>query len=302
MNQTPQGVPSAVKWPRISIVTPSLNQSVFLRHAMQSVLGQGYPELEYVVIDGGSTDGSLEIIREHADRLAYWVSKPDGGQYEAINEGFSHTSGDIMAWLNADDMYLPWAFSLVAELFSRFPEIEWLTSLFPLVWDRNGLAVRCKQLDGFNRQEFLRGAYLMGPGWYAKHFLQQEATFWRRSLWQRAGAGLDPSLTLAGDFELWARFFEQSEVYGVEAPIAGFRLHGDQKSVRNLKGYIEEAVATLVRYGGRAPKRLESYVRVRIVSRVPGPLRRLAVRAGLWTPYRSCCNRGLEKGWVLTES
>jgi glycosyltransferase involved in cell wall biosynthesis len=302
MNQTPQEAMSAAKEPRISIVTPSLNQGTFLRRAMKSVLDQGYPDLEYVIIDGGSTDDSLEVIREHADRLTYWVSRPDGGQYEAINEGFAHTSGDIMAWLNADDMYLPWTFSLVAELFARFPEIEWLTSLFPLIWDRDDRAVSCQQLDGFNRHEFLCGAYLMGPGWYAKYFLQQEATFWRRSLWQRAGGGLDPSVALAGDFELWARFFEHAAAYGVEAPLAGFRLHGDQKSVRDRKGYIEEALATLVRYGGRVPARLESYVRVRLVSRIPGRLRPFAFRAGLLKPYRICRFKGLEKGWIVIET
>ena len=114
-----------------------------------------------------------------------------------------------MLWLNADDMYLPWALLLVADSFSRFQGIvSWLTPLFPLVWDRNGLASRCKQLDSFRRHQFLRGAYLMGPGWHAKHLLQQEPAFWRRNLWQRAGAALDPSLALAGDFGLWARFFQ----------------------------------------------------------------------------------------------
>src|SRR3954464_13703841 len=94
--------------PRISIVTPSFNQARFLPETIRSVLGQNYPDLEYVVIDGGSTDGSAEVIRRHEDRLAQWVSEKDAGQYDAINKGFARTSGEIMGWLNSDDLYTPW--------------------------------------------------------------------------------------------------------------------------------------------------------------------------------------------------
>ena len=110
--------------PRISVVTPSFNQSAFLEETLRSVLDQGYPNLEYIVIDGGSTDASADIIRKHAGRITCWVSEKDQGQYDAINKGFARSTGEIMAWLNSDDKYLPWTFSVVGEIFASRPEVE----------------------------------------------------------------------------------------------------------------------------------------------------------------------------------
>src|SRR3954447_3859663 len=129
--------------PKISVVTPSFNQAEYLEETLRSVLDQEYTNLEYIVIDGGSTDGSVDIIRRYEDRLAYWVSEPDQGQYDALNKGFARTTGEIMAWLNSDDKYLDWTFSSVAEAMSKLPEIEWLTSQFQFFWDQKGRAMRC---------------------------------------------------------------------------------------------------------------------------------------------------------------
>ena len=159
--------------PTISIVTPSFNQRVFLPAAMSSILGQEYPALEYVVIDGGSTDGSVDVIRSEAGRLAYWCSEPDGGQYKGINKGFARTRGDIMAWLNADDMYTPWALSVVGEVFAQLPEVQWLTTACPLSLDARGRVVACHPSDGYSRRTFMKGENLPGGSWRAKGFIQQ---------------------------------------------------------------------------------------------------------------------------------
>jgi GT2 family glycosyltransferase len=237
-----------------SIVTPSFDQAPFLEQAIASVLDQRHPALEYVIMDGGSTDGSVAIIERHATQLAHWSSAPDGGHYAAVNAGFARTSGEIMAWLNADDLYLPWTFSVVAEVFEQFPEIEWVTTRWPLRWDRRGRAVRCAARAGYSREAFFRGAYLPGEG---RDVIQQESTFWRRSLWERAGGMLDTSFPLGGDFELWARFFKLADLHAIDTPLGGFRVHGAQRSVRQLEEYESDVRRALRLHGGREPGALD---------------------------------------------
>ncbi|HZJ16872.1 MAG TPA: glycosyltransferase family 2 protein [Chthoniobacteraceae bacterium] len=231
------------------MVTPSFNQAPFLEAAIRSVFDQDYPALEYVVMDGGSTDGSIEIIRRHETRLT-WTSGHDRGQYAAVADGFTRTRGEILGWLNSDDAYTPWAFSVVAEIFAQFPEIEWLTTTRPLFWDARGRVVRCEAIDGFSQSGFFAGEHLPDSSSFGLGCIQQESTFWRRSLWERAG-GFDPDFPLAGDFALWARLFEHAELFAVNVPLAGFRAHGTQKTGADFSRYVEEAERALQKYGGR---------------------------------------------------
>lgn len=239
--------------PAISIVTPCLNQASYVDQTIESIHGQNYPHLEHVVMDGGSTDGSLEIIKSHEDRLD-WVSRPDGGQYQAISEGFARTSGEIMGWLNSDDIYLPGALRAVGEIFRDFPDVEWLTTRFPMAINGDGAPIKMACLPGFSRMQFMRGDHLPAAGWAALGFVQQESTFWRRSLWNKTGARFRGDLRLAADFELWSRFFDHASLHGVDVPLGCFRRHDQQKTSVAFQGYIDEALAVFLEAGGKPPR------------------------------------------------
>jgi GT2 family glycosyltransferase len=237
--------------PKISLVTPSYNQRAYLGAAIESVLGQGYAGLEYVVMDGGSGDGSGEIIRRYEDQLAYWVAEKDAGQYAALNAGFARTSGEVMGWLNSDDKQLPWCLEVVGEIFEQFPEVEWLTTRFPMRWDGAGRAVNCRGVAGYARKMILQGDNMPGGSLPGAWPVQQESTFWRRSLWEKAGGSLSTEFGSAGDYELWLRFAQLAEPVAVSVPLGGFRQHGEQQTTREREEYQRQARRAWEVQGGK---------------------------------------------------
>lgn len=243
-------------YPKISIVTPNYNQEKYLEETILSVLNQGYPNLEYIIIDGGSTDGSVDIIKKYADKLAYWESVPDKGMYDAIRKGFEKSTGEIMAWINSDDMYQSKSFFTVSEIFSKYKEVNWLLG-FPSVYDAMGRIVECPHtLRQWSKYDLYIGQY---------QWIQQESVFWRRSLWEKAGSRIESALKYAGDFELWFRFFNFEKLYVTTAILSGFRMRdGEQlsmkqkdaydaeiRSVLKTKIYTEEEQCTLKKYNKR---------------------------------------------------
>ena len=225
-------------FPKISIITPSFKSQRFIEVTIKSVLDQEYPNLEYIILDGAG-DETYKILEKYDARLTYWRSRPDGGQYNAINEGFSLATGDIFYWINADDILLPRSLFIVAEIFTSFPNVEWLSTLKPGTWDANSYLVGCGSIPGFNKKAFLDGFYLPGAAKQRAHWIQQESTFFRKSLWVRSGAKI-PNYSLAGDFALWCEFFQTAELYGVDYPLAGFRHVQGQRS-EAMDEYLRQA-------------------------------------------------------------
>lgn len=242
--------------PLVSIVTPSYNQAAFLEETIQSVLAQdctarGVARLEYIVIDGGSTDGSLEIIRRYADRLAYWVSEPDRGQTDAINKGFARARGDVLAWLNSDDTYLPHAVSEAVGFLQEHPEAGMVYGDANLI-DTAGRVIGRFPARQTDYERLMRG-YVHIP---------QQAAFFRGNLWRRVGP-LDPSFYFAMDYDLWVRLAKIAPLRYHPRLWANFRLHGKGKSVVSDDRCWPEMLRVHRREGGRKLSRMYLKARLR---------------------------------------
>jgi Glycosyl transferase family 2 len=224
-----------IAWPKISVVTPSFNQAGYIEETIRSVLDQDYPNIEYIIIDGGSTDGSVEIIRKYASRLAYWVSEPDGGQTEAINKGFQRCTGDIVGYLNSDDYYLPGAFRRVATEFAN-RECNWLAGGAMYVGEGEGAGRRVPPKD-------------LPPLWWFRWCpVSQPAVFWRRGLLERFGL-FDSALHYCMDYEFFIRLIVGGERCRlIDQELATFRLHSTSKTVSQTKAFEPEEHAIRMKY------------------------------------------------------
>lgn len=237
--------PSA--WPRLTIVTPSFNQGAFLEETMRSVLLQGYPNLEYMVVDGGSTDASVALIRKYADHLSWWVSEADRGQSHAINKGLARATGDVVAYLNSDDLYEPGTLHAMGRAFAR--GAEWVAGKV-VCFEDGGAAWPFPEIPGRGVAHWLLGCPVSQP-----------AVFWSRDVHHRAGPFRE-DLHYAMDYEFWLRLrlelrLEPTYLDGV---FARYRMHGDSKSVGHQEAMGRE-IAELVR---EYRSRLTAFERARL--------------------------------------
>lgn len=225
--------------PLVSIVTPSYNQARYLEATLRSVLDQDYPHIEYIVVDGGSTDGSVGILEKYASRLAWWVSEKDQGQTDAVNKGFARARGEILAWINSDDTYEPGAVAAAVSFLRDRPEVGLVYGDAYYI-DEDGRVIGrfpAAQTD-YHR---LRRGYVHVP---------QQAAFFRADLWRQVGP-LDPSFYFAMDYDLWVRIAARTPLQYLPGQTwANFRLHGDSKTLASGDRCWPEMLKVHFRDGG----------------------------------------------------
>ena len=242
---------SLPKLPKVSIITPSFNQGQFLEASIRSVLGQDYPNIEYIVVDGGSKDNSVEVIKKYQDRLVWWVSEKDKGHADALNKGFARATGEILAWLNSDDIYFPSAVSEAVAILQSRPEVGMVYGDADLI-DDSGETVGQFGSKQTSYRQMLRGSV----------HIPQATTFFRTDVWKKVGP-LDLSLFFSFDYDLWVRIAKVSQVLYVPKRWAKFRIHGAGKTIINDDRCYPDMLRVLEREGGS----WLSWLRLRMITR-----------------------------------
>lgn len=229
--------------PSITIVTPSLNQGNFIEETIQSVLSQNYPHLEYIIADGGSTDNTLAVLEKYSGQIK-WQSKKDNGQTEAINNGLRMANGEIVAYLNTDDILLPGALNQVGSLFARHGNAGWLTGKCRII-NEAGKDIRRPISLYKNLLLYSRSRHLL----LMTNYISQPATFWRRSLLEKCGL-LDETLHYVMDYEYWLRLWKVGPPVVVHKNLAGFRIQSASKttSAGHSDPYVEEEERIISRH------------------------------------------------------
>ena len=233
----------------VSIITPSYNQAPFLEQTMQSVLEQDYPHIEYIVVDGGSTDNSAEIIKTYADRLAYWISERDSGQSEAINKGFARANGEIVAWLNSDDYYMRNTISVVVRCFEQNPDAVMLYGDM-LAVDEEGQTINVLKYKQLSLEDLL-----------CFQIIGQPSVFFRHSALNKTGL-LDPSFHFMLDHHLWIRLAEQGRILHIPQVWSAARYHPQAKNRARAAEFGREAFRVLD-WAKKQPRLAKSVGRVK---------------------------------------
>lgn len=217
----------------VTIITPVFNAKNYIRETIESVLNQKFHNIEYIIIDGGSSDGTVDIIREYNDRLAYWVSERDSGMYDALCKGFEKASGNIVGYINAGDFFNPMAIQVVVEQFEN-NNVSWLTGM-RTICNENSEIISCSL-------PFRYKSNLIRMGCYIRHlpFIQQESTFWHSSLLKKVDFDLLRGLRLAGDYYLWYCFSSSEQLSIVSSQLGVFKRHYGQLS-SDIDKYVKEA-------------------------------------------------------------
>ena len=205
--------------PLVSIITPSFNQARYIEATIQSVLSQDYPRIEYIIVDGASTDGTVDAIKKYEGRIASWVSEPDKGQTDAINKGFARAKGDILAWINSDDTYEVGAVGAAVKFLLEHPNVGMVYGDCNFINESGGVIGKFNSAQ--TDQHLLRQGYVHIP---------QQTAFFRADLWKQVGP-LDPSFYFAMDYDLWTRIAARSQIQYVPQMWANFRLHTSGKTI-----------------------------------------------------------------------
>jgi len=227
---------------KISVIIPSFNQAEYIEETLLSVIKQNYRWLELIVIDGGSTDGSVEIIRKYESFISYWISEPDGGQTKALIKGFNKSTGDILCWLNSDDLHEPNTLHEVATYFDNHTEIDMVYG--NSLWiDFEGKPLRYQREIPFNRFLWL----------YTYNYIPGMSAFWRRTIYDQVG-GLDPNFDLAMDADLWSRFAEVGRLAHEPKVWSQMRFYPEQKNqkLRHLSNIEDQIIRSRI-WGAERP-------------------------------------------------
>lgn len=226
--------------PRVSVITPSYNQGKFLEHTIHSVLSQNYPNLEYIIIDGGSTDNSVEIVQRYADKISHWTSRKDNGQAEAINEGFERATGEYVAWLNSDDLYLPGCIQKAVEALEANPDVAMIFGQVEVI-NHRGMRIGTFRPITYQFEDLLT----------YKCILPQQGVFFRHTLLNEIG-NLNINLHFALDHEFFLRIGERYPIMGISDTLAQYRISDINKGFVMRSKWAEEFVWILDQFFLRA--------------------------------------------------